>query len=184
MADYFENAEIIYANDTTLVLSNMSKYERSPITLSYIDPHELVPTGNMAIIRTLDGDANIEIKNNTILILDSNGSVKVITAEKFNSSFKKTRKEFKFNSDYMPSIKNADTGKSFSLLPLAKSCESTGDIKIYAKKLTKTTKLFSFWDSEKYMIGQKGDYLAVSQDDIHDIFIVEKNIFKKTYKSV
>lgn len=184
MADYFENAEIIHANDTTLVLSHMSKYERSPITLSYIDPHELVPTGNMAIIRTLDGDANIEIRNNTILILDSNGSVKVISAEKFNSSFKKTRKKFKFNSDYIPSIKNADTGKSFSLLPLAKSCESTGDIKIYAKKLTKTTKLFSFWDSDKYMIGQKGDYLAVSQDDIHDIFIVEKNIFKKTYKSV
>ena len=184
MADYFENAEIIHANDTTLVLSHMSKYERSPITLSYIDPHELVPTGNMAIIRTLDGDANIEIRNNTILILDSNGSVKVISAEKFNSSFKKTRKKFKFNSDYIPTIKNADTGKSFSLLPLAKSCESTSDIKIYAKKLTKTTKLFSFWDSDKYMIGQKGDYLAVSQDDIHDIFIVEKNIFKKTYKSV
>ena len=81
-------------------------------------------------------------------------------------------------------IKNADTGKSNSLLPLAKSCESIGDNRIYAKKLTKTTKLFSYWDSDKYMLGQRGDYLAVSQDDIHDIFIVDKNVFKKTYKSV
>ncbi|MBQ6587895.1 MAG: DHH family phosphoesterase [Butyrivibrio sp.] len=184
MADYFENAEIIYANDTTLVLSHMSKYERSPITLAYVEPHEYVPTGNMAIIRTLAGDANIEIRDNTILILDSKGNVKAISVEKFNSSFKKTRRKFKFNSDYIPTIKNADTGKSFSLLPLAKSCESTGDIKIYAKKLTKTTKLFSFWDNDTYMIGQKGDYLAVSQDDIHDIFIIEKSIFKKIYKSV
>ena len=184
MADYFENAEIIYANNTTLVLSHMAKYERSPITLAYVEPHEYVPTGNMAIIRTLAGDANIEIRDNTILILDTKGNVKAVSAEKFNSSFKKTRKKFKFNSDYIPTIKNADNGKSFSLLPLAKSCESTGDIKIYAKKLTKTTKLFSFWDSDKYMLGQKGDYLAVSQDDIHDIFIVEKNTFKKTYKTV
>ena len=184
MADYFENAEIIYANDTTLVLSHMSKYERSPITLAYVEPHEYVPTGNMTIIRTLAGDANIEIRDNTILILDSKGNVKAISVEKFNSSFKKTRRKFKFNSDYIPTIKNADTGKSFSLLPLAKSCESTGDIKIYAKKLTKTTKLFSFWDNDTYMIGQKGDYLAVSQDDIHDIFIIEKSIFKKIYKSV
>ncbi len=184
MADYFENAEIIYANDTTLVLSHMSKYERSPITLAYVEPHEYVPTGNMAIIRTLAGDANIEIRDNTILILDSKGNVKAISVEKFNSSFKKTRRKFKLNSDYIPTIKNADTGKSFSLLPLAKSCESTSDIKIYAKKLTKTTKLFSFWDNDTYMIGQKGDYLAVSQDDIHDIFIIEKSIFKKIYKSV
>jgi phosphoglycolate phosphatase len=184
MADYFENAEIIYANDTTLVLSHMAKYERTPITLAYVEPHEYVPTGNMAIIRTLAGDANIEIRDNTILILDSKGNVKAISVEKFNSSFKKTRRKFKFNSDYIPTIKNADTGKSFSLLPLAKSCESTSDIKIYAKKLTKTTKLFSFWDNDTYMIGQKGDYLAVSQDDIHDIFIIEKSIFKKIYKSV
>ena len=85
MADYFENAEIIYANDTTLVLSHMAKYERSPITLAYVEPHEYVPTGNMAIIRTLAGDANIEIRDNTILILDSKGNVKAISSETFNS---------------------------------------------------------------------------------------------------
>ncbi|WP_029232146.1 DHH family phosphoesterase [Butyrivibrio sp. VCB2006] len=184
MADYFENAEIIHANDTTLVLSHMSKYERAPMNLAYVEPHECVPTGNMAIIRSMEGDTNIEIRDNTILILDSKGKVKAISSEKFNSSFKKSRKKFKFTSDYIPTIKNADTGKSFSLLPLAKSCESTSDIKIYAKKLTKTTKLFTYWDTDKYMIGQKGDYLAVSQDDIHDIFIVDKGVFKKTYKLV
>jgi phosphoglycolate phosphatase len=31
------------------------------------------------------------------------------------------------------------------------------------------------------MIGQKGDYIAVSADDPHDIFIIEKAFFKKTY---
>ena len=184
MADYFENAEIIYANNTALDFSHMYKYEKAPITLGYVEAHHNIPAGNMAIIRTLDGDINVEIKENTILIIDTTGNVKAISAEKFKNSYSKSRKKFKLNIDYTPTIKNADTGKSVPLLPLAKSCESTSDIKIFAKKLTKTTKLFSYWDSEKYMLGQKGDYLAVSQDDIHDIFIVEKNLFRKTYKSV
>jgi phosphoglycolate phosphatase len=83
----------------------------------------------------------------------------------------------------VPTVKNADTGRSIPLLPLTKACESTSDIKIYAKKLQKTTKLFPYWDSDKYMLGQKGDYIAVSQDDIHDMFIIEKNVFAKTYKA-
>ena len=184
MADYFENAEIIYANNATLDVSLMNKYERTPITLGYVEAYDNIPVGNMVIIRTLDGDNNIEIRDNTILIIDITGNVKAITAEKFENSFKKSRKKFKLNIDYSPTIKNADTGKSIPLLPIAKSCESTSDIKIYAKKLTKTTKLFSYWDQDRYMIGQKGDYLCVSQDDLHDMFIVEKNIFKRTYKSV
>ncbi len=184
MADYFENAEIIYASNATLDVSHMSKYERSSITLGYVEASDSIPAGNMAIIRTLDGDNNVEIKDNTILIIDMTGNVKAISLEKFNNSFKKSRKKFKLNIDYSPVIKNADTGKSISLLPIAKSCESTNDIRIYAKKLTKTTKLFSYWDLDRYMVGQKGDYLCVSQDDLHDMFIVEKNLFKKTYKAV
>ena len=88
------------------------------------------------------------------------------------------------NIDYNPTVKNADTGRSIPLLPLAKACESTSDIKIYARKLKTTTKLFPYWDSERYMLGQKGDYIAVSQDDTNDIFIIDKETFNKTYKPV
>ncbi|MBQ3796169.1 MAG: DHH family phosphoesterase [Butyrivibrio sp.] len=184
MADYFENSEIIRARETELDIANMNKYERTPITLGFVEAYPNIPVGNMAIIRTLDGDNNIEIRKNTILIIDNNGNVTAISREKFEYSYKTSRKKFKPVIDYTPTVKNADTGRSIPLLPLAKSCESTSDIKIYAKKLQKTTKLFPYWDSERYMLGQKGDYIAVSQDDIHDIFIIEKNVFSKTYKAV
>ena len=69
----------------------------------------------------------------------------------------------------------------YDILPDAKGCISTGEMTVYARKLTKTTKVFPYWDSDTYMVGKKGDFLAVSADDPHDIFIVEKNMFKRTY---
>ena len=181
MADYFENSDIIRARETVLDTSEMTKYERTPITLGFVEAYPNIPVGNMAIIRTLDGDNNIEIRKNTILIIDIKGNVKAISREKFEYSYTSSRKKFKLNIDYIPTVKNADTGKSIPLIPLAKACESTSDIKIYAKKLMKTTKLFPYWDSDRYMLGQKGDYIAVSQDDPHDMFIIEKRLFSKTY---
>ena len=32
------------------------------------------------------------------------------------------------------------------------------------------------------MLGKAGDYLAVRMDDLHDIYIIEKSIFHKTYE--
>jgi len=182
MADYFENCEIIRARETDIDTSCMCKYERNPITQGFVEAYPNIPIGNMAIIRTLDGDSNIEIRKNTILLIDKKGNVRPISREKFEVSYKRSRKKFNLNIDYNPTVKNADTGRSIPLLPLAKSCESTNDIKIFATKLKKTTKLFPYWDSEKYMLGQKGDFLVVSQDDCHDIFIIDKTTFRKTYK--
>ena len=184
MADYFENCEIIKARNTSIDTSHMRKYERNPIPLGFVEAYPNIPVGNMAIIRTMDGDNNIEIRKNTILIIDTKGNVKAISREKFEFSYKRSRKKFKLNIDYNPTVKNADTGRSIPLLPLAKACESTSDIKIYARKLKTTTKLFPYWDSERYMLGQKGDYIAVSQDDTNDIFIIDKETFNKTYKPV
>ena len=160
----------------------MKRYERSSIVLGYVEAKQLIPAGNMAIIRTLFGDNTVEINDNTILIIDYSGNVFPISKEKFNSNYTVTRKKFRPEFDYVPTIKNADTGKVMQLLPLAKSCTSTGELNIFAKKISKTTKLFPYWDCEKYMLGQKGDYIAVSIENKHNVFIIEKNLFKKTYK--
>ena len=184
MNDYFENSKIIYAKYADLDTSKMTKYVRTPLVVGYVKPHALIPSGNMAIIRTLKGDNNIEIKDNTVLIIGKSGDVSVITEAKFDSSYTRTGKKFSLKADYTPTIKNADTGRILPLMPEAKGCISTGEINVYAQKLTSFTKVFPYWDSDTYMTGQKGDYIAVSADDPHDIFIIEKAFFKKTYKIV
>ncbi len=184
MNEYFDNSDIIYAKKAKMDTSGMGKYSMTPMVVGYVKPQNLVPSGNMAIVRTLKGDKNIEIKDNTMLIIGINGDVSGITQEKFESSYTLTGKKFTLNLDYTPTIKNADTGKTISLMPEAKGCISTGAINVYAKKLTKVTKVFPYWDSDTYMTGRKGDYIAVSADDPHDIFIIEKALFKKTYVQV
>ena len=179
--DYFENSEIIYAKRAKLDIKAMTKYIKSPIVVGFVHPQKHIPSGNMAIVRTLKGDKNVEIKDNTVLIIGINGDVTAISEEKFASAYTITGKKFKLNLDYTPTIKNADNGQIYHLMPDAKGCISTGEMNIFARKLNKTTKLFPYWDSETYMVGKKGDYIAVSVDDPHDIFIVEKSVFKKTY---
>lgn len=179
--DYFENSEIIYAKRAKLDIKAMTKYIKSPIVVGFVHPQKHIPSGNMAIVRTLKGDKNVEIRDNTVLIIGINGDVTAISEEKFASAYTITGKKFKLNLDYTPTIKNADNGQIYHLMPDAKGCISTGEMNIFARKLNKTTKLFPYWDSETYMVGKKGDYIAVSVDDPHDIFIVEKSVFKKTY---
>jgi aryl-phospho-beta-D-glucosidase BglC (GH1 family) len=41
---------------------------------------------------------------------------------------------------------------------------------------------FKTWDEEKYMLGKPGDYIAHREDDPHDIYIIERDIFFKTYE--
>lgn len=182
MNDYFDNSDIIYARRTRLDTADMVKYVKTPQIVGYVKPQQHIPSGNMAIARTLKGDNNIEIRDNTVLIIGLTGDVTSISDEKFQSTFKKTGKKFKLNLDYTPVIKDADNGKTYPLMPDAKGCISTTELNVYAKKLTKTTKVFPYWECDTYMIGKKGDYIAVSVDDPHDIFIVDKALFKKTYR--
>ena len=181
MHGYFENSEIIDARKTSIDTSAMKRYTSNPIVVGYVRPQGLVPTGNMAIVRTLEGDHNVVIRDNTVLIIGLSGEVNIISEDKFRNTYTLTGKKFKLNLEYTPTIKNADTGRIYPLMTEALGCISTGELNIFARKLTRTTKLFPYWDSETYMIGEKGDYLAVSADDCHDVFIVKKSIFKKIY---
>lgn len=135
----------------------------------------------MAIVRTLKGDNNILIKDNTVLIIEMSGNVSIITEKRFKSSYTETGQQFVLDLDYTPTIKNADTGKTISLMPQARGCISTGEMTVYARRLSRVTKVFPYWESDTYMIGQKGDYIAVSADNPHDVFIIKKSLFKKMY---
>jgi phosphoglycolate phosphatase len=86
------------------------------------------------------------------------------------------------DAEYVPTIKNRLTGATTPISTYAKKCVPTGDTYIYARPIKKRIKVFTAWDEEKYMLGVPGDYLAVRCDDMHDLYIVEKNIFGKTYQ--
>ena len=88
------------------------------------------------------------------------------------------------DNDYTPTVKNRITGENLLLEDYAGVCVPTGAVKIYARELDKDVKVFTAWDKEKYMLGRKGDYIAVRADDLHDVYVVENKIFSKTYTKV
>ena len=81
-------------------------------------------------------------------------------------------------------LKNRTNNTSCQITSYAGSCVTTGSSRIYVREIDRTTKIFTAWDEERYMLGKAGDFLAVRENDLNDIYIVEKNIFKLTYEKV
>ena len=87
-------------------------------------------------------------------------------------------------NEYQPKLYNRMDGSVLHLADHAKICITSGGTHIYAEELTTRVKVFSAWDEEKYMLGKPGYFLTVRCDDKHDIYVVERDIFFKTYEKL
>lgn len=182
--EYFDMYEIIYAKDTVLDTSQMKKYDKQPQMLGYVKLTDVFPLNTMVEIRTLEGDVNIRLDEDKYLMIGIEGEVYPITKEKLENSYKPADKPYDRTFEYEPSIKDIFTGDTKSVLEYAKGVISTGRSRIYAKPLDHCVKLFTMWDMEKYYSGNPGDYIAVREDDPHDIYIINGRLFDQLYKEV
>lgn len=184
IAEYFENTDIIYANEYQADLSDMSLYTKKSFKLGYVKGTNIIEEGNIATIRTLEGDVDVLIKNDTYIMIGVKGEIYPISKDRFDVGYTATDDDYVFPGEYAPTVRNYLEGNTIDILPFAQSCVSTGGGRIYAKKVTKRTKVFTEWDPEKYYLGKPGDYLALIEDKPNDVYIIENGIFKKTYAPV
>ncbi len=63
-------------------------------------------------------------------------------------------------------------------------CISQGGSTVYAKPLKKYTKVFTKWNYEGCMKGNKGDFLCYSENDINDIYVIKREVFEQTYEKI
>jgi phosphoglycolate phosphatase len=111
------------------------------------------------------------------------GEVYPIKAEKFHSYYKLSDEMMDVSNDiYTPTVKNVTTGEVKELLPLMESCIAYTDAPIYAEELKRNVKIFADLNPDGYMLGKVGDYLSIKCDDIHDVYINQKDIFVNTYE--
>ena len=47
--------------------------------------------------------------------------------------------------------------------------------------LERKVKVFTAWDPDNYMRGKPGDFLAVHHDNQKDVYVIDRDIFYRTY---
>ena len=183
LKEYYENFTVIDCIINRPDLTNMEIYKKRPLVQGYVRCTDIFKKGTPVIVRTLRCDMDNLISHDDLyIVIGIKGDVHPIFKDKFLKGYKATNDPFNIETQYFPHIIDKNTGNIVDLKPYAKKCLSTGDVYIYAKPLSKTTKLFTLWDRDTYMLGKPGDYLAVREDDVNDAYIISKDIFELTYK--
>ena len=184
--EYFDGCEVIYAKDAIIDTKDMQKYVKKRMPLGFVKIADVIPVGTPVTIRTLEGDVDMKVEEDIVIILGSRGEAYPSRMEKFAKTYETTDENYLDNpisqkAEYSPVVKVRDTGEAIKLSKHARVCISNGGNVILAKPMDKRMKIFTAWDNEKYMYGKVGDYLAVRSDDEHDIYIIDREIFFETY---
>jgi phosphoglycolate phosphatase len=116
-------------------------------------------------------------------MVGAKGEVYPVKAERFDSHYKECA-PVKIRYAYEPTVKNELTGEFKELLPYLKYCISPPDSPIFAKPLERYTKVFTEFTPNGYLYGKPGDYLAIRCEDVHDVYIIRKDVFTETYEEL
>lgn len=184
---YYEGFELVYAKDYEADLSQMKLYEKMKLPVGFVKAVDVFPIGTPITVRTIEGDMELTVEEDLYIMIGIKGEVYPIWKAKFDKSYEVLDREYCFEKDvlenqYVPTLRNLETGENMLLTSYAKCCAPTGRVRIYARPLASGVKVFTAWDKGKYMLGKAGDYLAVRNDDLHDVYVIEQKIFARTYK--
>jgi len=183
LREYFENSQIIYTSEYEVDLTGAQIYRKKKIPVGFVKTTDIFEPGTKISVRTLEGDLDIVVQDDVYIMIGIKGEVYPSKKEKFEMKYTVLEEPYVFDGEYAPTVKDLAEGQNFSLLPYARACVDSGESYIYVKQLEYRVKIFTEWD-DKYMLGKVGDYLAIRKEDYHDIYVIEKNIFRKTYERV
>lgn len=179
--DYFANCEIIDTDNYEIDLTNMEEYKQLPVEFGYVSPSDFLKKDTPVIIRTLEGDIETEANDDMYIMIGLKGEIWPIKKEKFAKSYETLDSDYRFEGQYEPTLHIRNEGLIVNLVQYAKPCKKSMTANIYARELDKRVKVFTLWDKEHYYLGKPGDYIIARTDDTKDVYIVEHNIFLKSY---
>lgn len=187
MVEYFDSFDLIYADSYEISTEEMQPCVRKKNPIGYVKADEILPIGTPITIRTLEGDIDMAVEENLYITIGLEGEVIPKRRETFLESYRILDERCNFGeciskAYYAPVIKNRANGKDLLLTDYARLCVPVREEHIYARPIEKGVKVFPEWEKEHYMLGRPGDYLAVSREDLHDIYVVERKQFEKNYE--
>lgn len=181
---YFDESRIIYVANHKEDIGTMDKYTKNRIKVGFARAADFAEPGQVITIRTLEGDVDVTVHEDLYIILGIDGEIYPNSGEKFRRSYQVLEEEYVYPGEYEPTVINVVNGSRIKILPHAKSCMSVDGNEIYARELDCRVKVFTSWDPDKYYLGVPGDYLAARCDDTSDIYVINREIFGKSYTRV
>jgi len=187
---YYGDYDLVYSNNLNLDFGEMKKYRKKAIPIGYVHTTDLFPVGTDIIIRTIEGDTHVTSDPEIFIMVGICQEIWPRKRSNFESTYDvpegayEPDKSFWEDNHYEPTVKDRIFGESIPLGPYIRPCVPCGEAVIFGKKLEKRTKVFTSWNQEGYMFGDIGDYLAVRGDDFNDAYVIEREIFYKTYEEV
>ena len=61
MREYFSNSDIIYADKYNADIASMKKYKQKNLHVGYVKATDVLPANSKSVIRTLEGDVEVDI---------------------------------------------------------------------------------------------------------------------------
>ncbi len=196
---YFQKVTEKYIDETTYIVANeyavvneeyirgLSLYCKKKTRWAVVKSTDIVQVGEAFVIKSLENTSgeNIVSQEDVYIMIGSRGEVYHIAAEKFHNTYEISEEKldvFEEMLDFIPEVQLIGTEEYITVDEKARICYPKRNVRIYAKQLPSRTKIFQGDGSGNYFLGRQGDYMAVREDDIKDIYIIQKEIFESTYE--
>lgn len=188
---YFNEIELVdaarYAKEHEKEIRSMVRYAKKQEKWFYVKTLDIVEAGKKICIKTLENESGVIVTANedTYIMIGCRGEVYDIARDKFEQTYEMSDEPldvFEQMLYYIPAVETVPEGEYISLDELARVCYPVSGNEIYARQLTKRTKVFSIKEEQGYFLGDAGDYMAIRTDDYQDIYIIKKDIFEGNYE--
>jgi phosphoglycolate phosphatase len=186
---YYNSFDVVDSNNHNLDVDSMTVYKKKKVPVFFAKSTDIFPDGTAIEIRTLEGDVSMHTSSEMYLMIGVTGEVYPIKADVWQENYELTDATVQYSFEYSPTVKNKQgvkdkvNSETRNIMEYVKPCIPTGERRIYAKKLERRTKVFTMWDDDGYLTGVPGDYLAVSGENKQDVYIINSDIFVKTYEN-
>lgn len=190
---YFTECDWIDAKQYFLEQNNsitrFELYQKRRVAWAYVKTTDIVSAGRKLLIKSLENESGNEITadEKLYIMIGCRGEIYYIEKNKFESTYEVTEDMldiFQQMLDFLPEVETIPDGKYISLDEMAHLCFPKQGNSIYAKQLDRRTKVFPEDSEGDYFLGRPGDYMAVREDDLSDIYIIRRDIFGQTYELI